>query len=371
MVDLAVRTVTPLKASSRVDLARVARLRWHKGSLIAIQRSDDAYRAYVSLVRGPPSHDRAGPRCAASCGSAHLRNRRRRHPLLPRGGGRIANDHSEDCAAVAPLITRFAPAPTGWLHLGHVLNAEYVWKAAEALSGRVLLRIEDHDRTRSQRVFEAGILDDSMARLPSRHLSDRSSTVPADATAVRAIAIHLSRSVRHPARTGARLRVRVLPASSPESRRRRRHQRPASLPNCATPASAGTSAFRSSRASVGVCEWILASKSFEDSDWGCSDKIRKSNAAMYSFAIGTATGPTSSRSPSMTGAGNRLRHPRRRPAGVDRPADPDRATAWPHRAADAFFHHPLIMKTPDQKLSKSDGTLASATCEHEDGPLRM
>lgn len=58
------------------------------------------------------------------------------------------------------MISRFAPAPTGWLHLGHVLNAAYVWKRAEALSGQVLLRIEDHDRTRSREVFEAGILDD-------------------------------------------------------------------------------------------------------------------------------------------------------------------------------------------------------------------
>jgi glutamyl/glutaminyl-tRNA synthetase len=58
------------------------------------------------------------------------------------------------------LLTRFAPAPTGWLHLGHVLNAEYVWKRAEALGGQVLLRIEDHDRTRSRKLFEAGILDD-------------------------------------------------------------------------------------------------------------------------------------------------------------------------------------------------------------------
>lgn len=57
-------------------------------------------------------------------------------------------------------LTRFAPAPTGWLHLGHVLNAEYVWGVAAALGGRVLLRIEDHDRTRSRREYEAGILDD-------------------------------------------------------------------------------------------------------------------------------------------------------------------------------------------------------------------
>jgi glutamyl-Q tRNA(Asp) synthetase len=58
------------------------------------------------------------------------------------------------------VLTRFAPAPTGWLHLGHVLNAEYVWQRAKALRGQVLLRIEDHDRTRSRKLFEAGILDD-------------------------------------------------------------------------------------------------------------------------------------------------------------------------------------------------------------------
>jgi glutamyl-tRNA synthetase/glutamyl-Q tRNA(Asp) synthetase len=57
-------------------------------------------------------------------------------------------------------LTRFAPAPTGWLHLGHVLNAAYVWRAAAAAAGRVLLRIEDHDRGRSRPEFEAGILDD-------------------------------------------------------------------------------------------------------------------------------------------------------------------------------------------------------------------
>jgi glutamyl/glutaminyl-tRNA synthetase len=52
--------------------------------------------------------------------------------------------------------TRFAPAPTGWLHLGHVLNAEYVWGSG----AKVLLRIEDHDRERSRPEYEAGILED-------------------------------------------------------------------------------------------------------------------------------------------------------------------------------------------------------------------
>jgi glutamyl-Q tRNA(Asp) synthetase len=52
--------------------------------------------------------------------------------------------------------TRFAPAPTGWLHLGHVLNAECVWTSG----ADVLLRIEDHDRARCRPEYEAGILDD-------------------------------------------------------------------------------------------------------------------------------------------------------------------------------------------------------------------
>ncbi|HEX5632985.1 MAG TPA: glutamate--tRNA ligase family protein [Gemmatimonadales bacterium] len=56
--------------------------------------------------------------------------------------------------------TRFAPAPTGWLHLGHVVNAAYVWGLARAFGGRVLLRIEDHDRARCRPEYEAGLLDD-------------------------------------------------------------------------------------------------------------------------------------------------------------------------------------------------------------------
>jgi glutamyl-tRNA synthetase/glutamyl-Q tRNA(Asp) synthetase len=58
------------------------------------------------------------------------------------------------------IISRFAPAPTGFLHLGHVVNAARVWRETRARSGTVLLRIEDHDRQRSRPEFEAAILDD-------------------------------------------------------------------------------------------------------------------------------------------------------------------------------------------------------------------
>ena len=66
------------------------------------------------------------------------------------------------------VLTRFAPAPTGYLHLGHVLNAQQVWGAARDRDGEVLLRIEDHDRQRSKAEFERAIIED-LAWLGFRH----------------------------------------------------------------------------------------------------------------------------------------------------------------------------------------------------------
>jgi glutamyl-Q tRNA(Asp) synthetase len=56
--------------------------------------------------------------------------------------------------------TRFAPAPTGFLHLGHVANAVWTWGVARAVGAEVLLRIEDHDRQRYRRAFDAALLED-------------------------------------------------------------------------------------------------------------------------------------------------------------------------------------------------------------------
>jgi glutamyl-tRNA synthetase/glutamyl-Q tRNA(Asp) synthetase len=56
--------------------------------------------------------------------------------------------------------TRFAPAPTGYLHIGHVVNAIFVWGIARVRGGEVVLRIEDHDRQRSRPEFERALLDD-------------------------------------------------------------------------------------------------------------------------------------------------------------------------------------------------------------------
>ncbi|MCC6242626.1 MAG: tRNA glutamyl-Q(34) synthetase GluQRS [Gemmatimonadaceae bacterium] len=74
--------------------------------------------------------------------------------------------HRAWCASLVHTLptagwrTRFAPAPTGLLHLGHVVNAIFVWGLARAYGGQVALRVEDHDRTRCRPEFEREMLDD-------------------------------------------------------------------------------------------------------------------------------------------------------------------------------------------------------------------
>ncbi len=60
---------------------------------------------------------------------------------------------------VSPVL-RFAPSPNGALHLGHAYSALCNQRLAEETGGRLLLRIEDLDRTRCKPAFEAAILDD-------------------------------------------------------------------------------------------------------------------------------------------------------------------------------------------------------------------
>ena len=61
---------------------------------------------------------------------------------------------------MSSVVTRFAPSPTGYLHLGHAHSALFGWRAAHAAGGRFLLRIEDIDGARCTPEFEAAILED-------------------------------------------------------------------------------------------------------------------------------------------------------------------------------------------------------------------
>ncbi len=65
-----------------------------------------------------------------------------------------------DMVADFPLVTRFAPSPTGLLHLGHALSAMLGWRLARAGGGRWLVRMEDIDTARCRPEHEAAILED-------------------------------------------------------------------------------------------------------------------------------------------------------------------------------------------------------------------
>ncbi|WP_340148422.1 tRNA glutamyl-Q(34) synthetase GluQRS [uncultured Sneathiella sp.] len=80
-------------------------------------------------------------------------------------------------------ITRFAPSPTGFLHLGHVYSASLAWRSARESGGRFILRMEDIDQTRCRPEFEAAIYEDLSwlglewdppVRRQSEHLDDYS-----------------------------------------------------------------------------------------------------------------------------------------------------------------------------------------------------
>ena len=60
----------------------------------------------------------------------------------------------------APAVTRFAPSPSGYLHLGHAYSALFAARAAAEAGGRFLLRIEDIDRGRARADFEMAIFED-------------------------------------------------------------------------------------------------------------------------------------------------------------------------------------------------------------------
>lgn len=59
---------------------------------------------------------------------------------------------------MADLRTRFAPSPTGFLHIGGARTALYNWAFTRRLGGRFVLRIEDTDRVRSTAESEAAVL---------------------------------------------------------------------------------------------------------------------------------------------------------------------------------------------------------------------
>jgi len=79
------------------------------------------------------------------------------------------------------IVTRFAPSPTGLLHLGHAYSALIGWRAARQAGGKFFLRIEDIDASRCREAFVGTIIEDlkwlgldwdGAVRRQSQHLDD-------------------------------------------------------------------------------------------------------------------------------------------------------------------------------------------------------
>ncbi|MDE2005297.1 MAG: tRNA glutamyl-Q(34) synthetase GluQRS [Rhodospirillales bacterium] len=79
------------------------------------------------------------------------------------------------------IVTRFAPSPTGYLHLGHAFSALTAWRRAREAGGRFLLRIEDIDPARCRPEYAAAIEEDlawlgldwdGAVRVQSAHLGE-------------------------------------------------------------------------------------------------------------------------------------------------------------------------------------------------------
>lgn len=79
------------------------------------------------------------------------------------------------------FVTRFAPSPTGYLHLGHALSALTAFDAAQTAGGRFILRVEDIDQGRVRAEFESAIFEDLVwlgltweepVRRQSAHMAD-------------------------------------------------------------------------------------------------------------------------------------------------------------------------------------------------------
>lgn len=87
---------------------------------------------------------------------------------------------------VTGLVTRFAPSPTGYLHLGHAASAWHVWRFADQVGAETLLRVEDIDTTRCRADYTDAILEDlawlgfrwpEPVRVQSRHFAEYARTV--------------------------------------------------------------------------------------------------------------------------------------------------------------------------------------------------
>jgi glutamyl/glutaminyl-tRNA synthetase len=231
------------------------------------------------------------------------------------------------------IVTRFAPAPTGPLHLGHIVNAIYVWGVARARDpeSRVLLRIEDHDRRRSRAVFEAAILEDLMwlgfaADEPLVRQSDRSAVYESALAALRArgvvYACSCSRSEIGAPRYPGTCAARRIPESAGLGLR-----------------------VRLDPVTERFTDWVHGPQEQRPAEQ-CGDLLVRDRDGNWTYQFAAVVDDWT-QGVTLVIRGDDLLESTGRQIQLARllgRAEPP-----------AFLHHPLVMKTATQKLSKSDG----------------
>ena len=236
------------------------------------------------------------------------------------------------------ITTRFAPAPTGHLHLGHVVNALYVWETARREGGRVLLRIEDHDRQRSRPEYEASILEDLawLGFVPDAPLvrqSDRTGLYETALSRLRDAGLTYAcecsrREIVDAGGSGAELRYPGTCSS----------KGPAEAPNRAI-------RVRLPRSEESFEDLLLGPQRQVPSEQ-CGDLLARDRHGNWTYQFAVAVDDFEQ------GVDLVIR-------GVDLLQSTGRqiqlARMLGRSTPPRFMHHPLVMSTPEQKLSKSDG----------------
>ena len=256
------------------------------------------------------------------------------------------------------IISRFAPAPTGFLHLGHIVNAAYVWGETRARHGSVLLRLEDHDRQRSQPRFEAAILDDLAwlgfeADAPPVRQSERGAIYEAALSGLRrrglVYACNCSRAAIADAL--ARLQADHAPETAQPAA-------PASRPADGDLRYPGTCAHRGLAEGAGLGLRVRLEPSVEcfvDLRHGvqeqrpseqCGDLLVRDRDGQWTYQF-AATVDDLVQGVTLVIRGDDLL------ASTGRQLQLARLLG--RVEPPEFLHHPLIMKSSSQKLSKSDG----------------
>ena len=247
------------------------------------------------------------------------------------------------------MLTRFAPAPTGWLHLGHVLNAAYVWGSG----AEVILRIEDHDRERCRPEYEAGILED-LAWLGYRADGALVRQSERDAIYREAVEVFARQGLVY-ACDCSRKEIEaslIDPRPSTIGHRPSADHRPSELRysgRCRDRGLALTDGIGwRVRIDPGVERFVdgILGPQEQDPAGQCGDMLIRDRLGNWTYQFVAAVDDYRQGidlvirgEDLLPSTGRQMRLARL--LGREQPA--------------AFRHHPLIMKSPDQKLSKSDG----------------